>query len=168
MSQNGSEFPALGAELVANMREWRSHYPDDQPRAALLMCLHEVHDRDGWISPEAMAQIAGVLGIPPIQVEEVVSFYPLLSDRPRGKAHVRVCRTLSCAVGGMSGLLAHMKGTYGIDPGGDTDDGRVSLDTAECIAACGMAPAVLIGMDRHECVTPERLDELIEQAAAGA
>jgi NADH-quinone oxidoreductase subunit E len=150
------------------MREWRSHYPDDQPRAALLMCLHEVHDRDGWISPEAMAEIAQLLGIPPIQVEEVVSFYPLLSDRPRGKAHVRVCRTLSCAVGGCGSLLDHMRERYGLAPGGDTDDGRVSLDTAECIAACGMAPAVLIGMDRHERVTPERLDELINEAVAGA
>jgi len=160
--------PAL--EKAANKRI--AQYPDDQRRSAVLPLLHEVQHRHGFIGPESIEWVAEKLGIAAIKVVEVVTFYPGFRQKAPGKLHFRVCRTLSCAMGGSYELMAKLCEITGIDRGSaDTHKdpisispcGNYSVEYAECLASCGTAPVCLVNDDFHEGVTPEKAESLITQ-----
>jgi len=149
-----------------------AQYPDDQKRSAVLPLLHEVQHRFGFISPESIDWVAQKLDIAPIKVVEVVTFYPGFRQKAPGKLHFRVCRTLSCAMGGSYELMAKICELTGIDRGSaDTHKdpisvspcGKFSVEYAECLASCGTAPVCLVNDDFHEGVLPEKAQELIAQ-----
>ncbi|HBI31490.1 MAG TPA: NAD(P)H-dependent oxidoreductase subunit E [Verrucomicrobiales bacterium] len=160
--------PAL--EKAANKRI--AQYPDDQRRSAVLPLLHEVQHRHGFISPESIEWVADKLSIAAIKVVEVVTFYPGFRQKAPGKLHFRVCRTLSCAMGGSYELMAKLCEITGIDrSSADTHKdpisispcGNYSVEYAECLASCGTAPVCLVNDDFHEGVTPEKAESLITQ-----
>src|SRR5437899_11273548 len=135
---------ALPASVEAEIDELITHYP--KKRSASLMLLHAVQEQFGYISRQAVEWIAGKLELQPINIYELVTFYPMLQQRPVGKYHLRVCRTLSCALGGSYKLHEHICGRLGLDPQAHgpqtTEDGKCTVEFVECLAGCGTAPVM--------------------------
>lgn len=156
-------------EKVAEKRI--AQYPDDQKRSAVLPLLHEVQHHFGFISPESIDWVAGKLDISPIKVVEVVTFYPGFRQKAPGKLHVRVCRTLSCAMGGSYELMDKLCEITDIDrstadghkdPISVSPCGNYSVEFAECLASCGTAPVCLVNDDFHEGITDEKAQKLLD------
>ena len=147
--------PAALAEFQAIL----GRYPTK--RASTLPTLHLAQKEFGWISPEVMTYVAGLLELEPIKVYEVVTFYTMFHQKPPGKYLIEACATLPCALNGAGALLGHMEAKLGIHAGETTKDGRFTLKKVECLAACGSAPCLQVNGDYHESVTPERFDRMV-------
>lgn len=151
--------PALAVEID----ELVSHYP--QPRSAALMVLHALQDHFGFITPEAMEWTATRLGVQPINIYELVTFYPMFRQQPVGKFHLKVCRTLSCALGGSHELHRHLCEKLGLDAHAHgpqtTPDGRFTVEFVECLASCGTAPVMMVNDAFHEAVSTGKADALL-------
>ncbi len=137
-----------------------SHYEHKQ--AALLPVLHLVQEKEGLISPESEKAIAEYLGIPIVHVHEVVSFYHLFRQRPKGKCHFAVCQTTSCALLGAEEIIEYIKKKLGIQSGETTPDGKFSLSVVECLGACEIAPMMQCNREYMGSLTKEKVDTLIE------
>ena len=148
--------------VKAEMERIKGHYP--RPRAALLPVLHIAQRELGWLAPETQAWAAEFLGITAIDVHEVVSFYPMLYDKPVGQHVIHVCRTLSCDSCGGKRLFEHLCSKLDVQRGGTSADGRFTLLSAECLASCGTAPVMLIDGERHENLELSQVDALLEAA----
>ena len=134
-------------------------YPDK--RGALLPVLHLAQDAFGYISLEVEEYVAGLFGLSPAHVHEVVTFYTLFFQQPKGRHVVAVCHNLSCHLAGAALILAHMKERLGIDVGETTEDGRITLQAVECLCACEAAPMMQVD-DRYELnLTPEKCDRIL-------
>lgn len=155
----------LPAALVAEIDEVISHYP--QPRSAAVMVLHALQDHLGCLTPQAMEWTAAKLGIEPIHVLELVTFYPMFRQEPAGRFHLRICRTLSCALAGSHTLHRHLCRKLGLDPAAHglqtTADGRFSVEFVECLAGCGTPPVMMCNEQFHEAVTPERAETILNE-----
>lgn len=155
------------AELVAEIDEVISHYP--QKRSASLMLLHALQEHFGFISSEAMEWVAAKLDLQPINVYELVTFYPMFRQEPVGKFHVKVCRTLSCALAGATQLYEHFCTKLGLDPHGHglqtTTDGRFTVEFVECLASCGTAPVLMVNDNLRERVSQSGIDAVLREAA---
>jgi NADH-quinone oxidoreductase subunit E len=153
--------PQFTPEQLAEVRRLQGLYPD--PQGALLPVLHLAQDAFGYISEEVEGYVAGLFGLAPAHVHEVVTFYTMYFREPKGRHIVSVCHNLSCHLAGAPGILDHLRRRLGIEPGGTTDDGRVTLLAVECLCACEMAPMLQVD-DRYEGnLTPETVDRLIDQ-----
>lgn len=156
---------SIPADLEVEIDELITHYPEK--RSASLMLLHAVQERLGYVSPGAEVWIAGKLGLQPINVHELVTFYPMFRQRPIGRTHVRICRTLSCALVGAGELHGHLCKKLGLDSHGHgpqtSADGAVTVEYVECLASCGTAPVLMVDDTLHEKVTLEKADELLEK-----
>ena len=133
------------------------------------MLLHALQEHFGYISREAVEWAAARLGLQPIQILELVTFYPMFHQQPVGKYHFKICRTLSCALAGSYKLYEHFCRKLGLDPHAHglqtTPDGRFTVEFVECLASCGTGPVLLCNETFHEKVTPERADEVIKRCA---
>ena len=142
-----------------------THYPVSK-RSASLPLLHLWQEKFGHISPQAIEWIAAKLELQPINILELVTFYPMFRQHPIGRIQIKVCRTLSCALAGSYKLCDHFRekcGTAEPDAHGiaSSPDGKYAVEFVECIASCGTAPVIMINDDFHESVTPARADELL-------
>ena len=147
-------------EQLAEVRRLQSLYPD--PRGALLPVLHMAQDTFGYISLEAEEYVAGLFELSPAHVHEVVTFYTLYFREPKGRHVVAVCHNLSCHLAGAPKILAHVKGRLQIEVGETTADGRVTLQSVECLCACEAAPMMQVD-DRYELdLTPAKVDRILE------
>ncbi len=147
-------------EQVAEVRRLQSLYPDR--RGALLPVLHMAQDTFGYISLETEVYVAGLFELSPAHVHEVVTFYTMYFQQPKGRHVVAVCHNLSCHLAGAPKILAHVKRTLGIEVGETTEDGRVTLQAVECLCACEAAPMMQVD-DRYELnLTPEKVDRILE------
>ncbi len=166
-SPGEKHFPVFGVspELEAEADERISHYCESK-RSAVLPLLHIVQHRFGFISSEAIDWVAKKLELEPIRVLEVVTFYPGFRQYAPGKYHVRVCRTLSCALGGSYELMEGLCKEFGIDrseadphhhPISVSPCGKYSVEFAECLASCGTAPVCLVNDDFYEAVDVEKV-----------
>lgn len=139
-------------------------YPEGRQKSALLPVLHIAQaEFGGWLSPEAMDQVAEVLGIQPIEVYEVASFYTMFNLKPVGKCVIEVCHTGPCWLLGAEDMVKYMEKKLGIRVGQTTADGMFTLKTVECLASCGTAPMMQIGETYHENLTLEKVDTIIDQ-----
>ena len=154
---------AVPALLQEEIGELITHYPNK--RSASLMLLHAIQQQFGFISRQAVEWVADRLGLQPINVYELVTFYPMFHKQPVGKYHVKVCRTLSCALGGSYELHEHFCRKLGLDPHGHgpqtTKDGKFTLEFVECLASCGTAPVMMCNDAFHEAVSEKRADEIL-------
>jgi NADH-quinone oxidoreductase subunit E len=154
---------AVPANLEAQLDELVTHYP--QKRSASLMLLHALQEHFGYISRDAVEWTARKLGLQPINVYELVTFYPMFRQEPLGKTHIKVCRTLSCALAGSGELRTHFCTKLGLDPHKHapqtTPDGKFTVEFVECLADCGNAPVVLLNEDLLPKVTPTQADEIV-------
>ncbi len=147
------------------IRELCTHYPDK--RAALIPSLLLVQEEIGALPDEAQLEIAGLLALPPPQVREVVSFYPMLRTEPVGKCHIEVCRTLSCAMRGSRTILRKLEAELDVHAGSTTKDGLFTVSTVECIAGCGAAPAMLVNGQYVENVDWPKVEEILARVRKG-
>ena len=152
----------LSQEALVEINGEVAKYPDGQERAALLAALRIAQDECGWISVDMMTYIAGILSVEPAKVAEVATFYTMYDLKPIGRYKISLCTNISCALRGSATITSHLQERLGIGFGETTEDGRFTLKEVECLAACGGAPAALIGTDYYENLTPQRIDEILE------
>jgi len=155
------------AESLALVKKLKSRYPEGKQKSALLPLLHMAQaEFGGWLSPEVMEYVASLLDIQPIEVFEVASFYSMFNLKPVGKCVLEVCRTGPCWLNGADEIVSHIEKKLNIKVGETTPDGMFTLKTVECLAACGNAPVMQLGLDYHENLSVETVDELLEKLVA--
>jgi NADH-quinone oxidoreductase subunit E len=128
-------------------------------RSAMLMIFHALQEDQGFISKEAMEWTAQKLEVTPIQVYEVVTFYPMFRQAPIGRRHVKVCRTLSCALRGAYKVCDSLQENLACELGQTSADGNFTVEFVECVAACGSAPVVMVDDKLFENITPEKVPD---------
>jgi NADH-quinone oxidoreductase subunit E len=149
----------LSNDAKKQIQKVLEHYPNKQ--AALLPILHIVQDEIGYIPEELEATIADVVQVPIVKVREVLSFYTLFQRKPIGKYHLQVCRTVSCTLCGCRDIITHLTKKLGIEVGQTTPDGKFTLSTVECLAACETAPMMQINDKYYGNLSPQRIDEIL-------
>lgn len=130
--------------------------------ACTLPALHMIQHANGWVPPQAMAEIAEFLDLEPAQVLDTASFYEEYSLKPQGKHAIAICRSIACEFCGHEMVTQAVKDKLGIDVGETTDDGEFSLIELECLGSCGTAPAMLVDETLHEDVTPARISQILD------
>ena len=156
----------LKPETFRKIDEVITHYP--VKRSAVLPLLHLIQEDAGYIAPEAIEWIAQKLELQPINVFEVVTFYPMFRRQPIGRRHLKVCRTLSCALAGGYKTCDEFQQQFGCKTGEISADGEVTIDFVECLASCGTGPVVLLDDDLHEKVDCAKAKQLSDQIKAAA
>jgi NADH-quinone oxidoreductase E subunit len=162
-TNNGSSQRPAGLSEAARLEliETAKRYPIK--RSAVLHGLRLVQREAGFVTEAGMRDVASLLEMTPHEVYDVATFYTLFHLRPKGEYLIQVCRTLPCALGGAESLLSHLEQRLGIREGQTTPDGKFTLVTVECLAACGKAPVMQVNDRYHEGVTTEQVDRLIDQ-----
>ena len=154
----------LTADSLAKIDRAVAKYPPDQRQSAVMAALTVAQDEAGHLSAQVMDFVAGYLGMPPIAVYEVATFYAMYDVRPVGKHKLCICTNLPCALSGAADAAEHLKKKLGIDWNETTADGRFTLKEGECFGACGDAPVLLVNNKRMCCaMTPDRLDALLKE-----
>jgi NADH-quinone oxidoreductase subunit E len=156
----------LKPETLRAIDDVITHYP--VKRSAVLMLLHAIQEDIGFIPQEAVDWVAAKLELEPINVYEVVTFYPMFRQKPIGRRHVKVCRTLSCALMGGYKTCEAFEQEFNTHRGEISPDGAVTIEFVECLASCGTAPVVLIDDDLHEKVDSAKAKQLCDQIKADA
>ena len=156
----------LKPETLQRIDEVITHYPTK--RSATLPLLHLIQEDVGFISNEAIEWVAAKLELQPINVYEVVTFYPMFRQKPIGRRHIKVCRTLSCALMGGYKTCAAFEKEFDTHLGEVSPDGEVTVEFVECLASCGTAPVVMIDDDLHEKVDTAKAKQLSDQIKAEA
>ena len=153
-------------ETLQRIDEVITHYP--VKRSAVLPLLHLIQEDVGYISDESLEWVAPKLELQPINVYEVVTFYPMFRQKPIGRRHVKVCRTLSCALMGGYKVCDEFEKEFGVELDEVSADGEVTIEFVECLASCGTAPVVLIDDDLHEKVDTAKARALAAKIKAEA
>jgi NADH-quinone oxidoreductase subunit E len=148
-------------QFESRFAEMLTHYPTK--RSVLVPTLLYAQDEIGFLSDEVIAELAGRLELTELEVRNVISYYSMLTTKPRGKYHVQVCTNIACLLRGGEELLEHCEEKLGIGHKGTTPDGLFSLEEVECIGACSWAPAVQVNYDFHENLTTEKMDTVLEE-----
>ena len=144
-------------------------YPADQRQSAVMACLAIVQQEQGFVSAESEKLVAEYLGMPPIAVHEVTTFYNMYNQQPVGQFKLNVCTNLPCALRNGEGALAHLCSKLGVEPYGTTADGVFTVQPSECLGACADAPVMLVN-DREmlSFMDEKRLDDLVDTLKANA
>ncbi len=152
----------LSPALEQKFQSLLSNYPEERKRSALIPMLMYGQDELGYCSQELMEEVARRVGVTPLTVSEVMSYYSMLHAKPLGKYHVQICTNVSCQLTGGEELWDQACNRLGIGHKEATVDHLISLEEVECMGACSWAPAVQVNYDFHHFVTPEKLDQLID------
>lgn len=139
----------------------KKRYPD--PKSAVMPALYMAQEVFGHVNDEAVRWVAEKVGLPPVQVMEVATFYTMYYKKPVGKYHFQICRTLSCALCGACSLTQHLKHRFHLEPGEISKDGMWSYEEVECLGSCGTAPMCEINDVYFENLTPEKLETIIKK-----
>jgi NADH-quinone oxidoreductase subunit E len=151
----------LSEALKKKFDELLARYP--VKRSALVPMLLFGQDEVGYVSAEIIEEVARRLGVPTIEVDEVITYYSMLRRQPAGKYHLQVCTNVSCMLCGGQEILEHCQKKLGIGHKQTTPDGMFSLEEVECLGACCGAPAMQVNYDYYENLTPEKVDALLEK-----
>lgn len=153
----------LSPEALAKIDRESAKYPAGEKQSAVMAALAIAQDENGWLSTEVMDFVAHYLGMPPIAVYEVASFYTMYNLKPVGRCKLTICTNLPCALQGANVAAGHLKQRLGIGFGETTPDGAFTLKEGECLGACGDAPVMLMNNKTMlSWMTPEKIDALIE------
>ena len=155
-------------ELSQHVRDeidhWIAKFPPDRKRSAVIAALHAVQHEQGYLTEPAMNAVAAYLGLEPIQVAEVATFYSMFETKPVGRHRISVCTNISCMLCGGEQILAHVERRLGIKVGESTSDGRFYLkQEEECLAACDGAPMMMVDHVYFENLTPEKVDRILDE-----
>lgn len=158
----------MSYELSDHIREeidhWKSRFPKDRQRSAVLSALHAVqHENHGYITAEQMNAVADYLDLPTIQVYEVATFYSMFQTKEVGRNEVAICTNVSCMLRGAEDIVEHVENKLDVKLGESTADGRIFLKKEEeCIAACCGAPVMMVNHRYYENLTKEQVDEILD------
>ncbi len=157
----------LSPELRQTGEEIKARYPAGRERSAILPLLYLVQSVEGWVTPEGLREVAGLLGLTTAEVEAVASFYTMIRLRPTGRHVVSVCTNLACALRGASGVYEAARDALGPNCESVTEDGMFTLHEEECLGACDAAPVVTVDFVNFDRVTSEGVVELVETLRRG-
>jgi NADH-quinone oxidoreductase subunit E len=147
-------------EFEHRFTEMLTHYPSK--RSVLVPTLLYAQDEVGYLSEEVVAEIAQRLELKELDVRNVISYYSMLTTKPRGKYNVQICTNIACILRGADELYHHCQDKLGIRHKQTTPDGQFSLEEVECIGACSWAPAMQVNYDFHENLTTEKVDQILD------
>jgi len=147
--------------LIPEFETLKERLPPGLDSTLVLPCLRRIQEDRGYIADEDIDGLVGYLGVPRIQIEEVLTFYSMLRRKPIGRYHVQVCHNVSCSMRGAERLIDRLSRRLGVQPGQTTPDGRFTLSRVECLGSCGTAPVVMVNERYHELQTDESLEQLI-------
>jgi NADH-quinone oxidoreductase subunit E len=154
----------LSADSLKRIDREIAKYPPEHKQSAVMGALIIAQDEKGWLADETIDAVAGYLGMPPVAVYEVASFYSMYNLKPTGKYKITLCTCLPCGLQGSLAAADHLREKLGIDFNEITPDGRFSLKEGECMGACAMAPVLLVNNKKmHDYMTNEKLDKLIAE-----
>jgi NADH-quinone oxidoreductase subunit E len=148
-------------QFETRFAEMLGHYPTK--RSVLVPTLLYAQDENGYLSNEVIGEIAARLDLTELDVRNVISYYSMLTTKPRGKYNVQVCTNIACMLRGGEELLDHCEKKLGVRNKGTTADGQFTLEEVECIGACSWAPAIQVNYDFHENLTPQKLDKVLDE-----
>lgn len=159
-----SKLQLLSQETRTGIDRWVAKFPPGRQRSASLAALRAAQEQNhGFLTADLLDAVAEYLGLPPIQVYEVASFYSMFETHPCGRHHVSICTNISCMLNGAEELAAHAQRKLGIKLNQSTPDGRIFLkQEEECLAACTGAPMMMVDHVFHEHLTPESLDQILD------
>lgn len=148
--------------LIPEFEKMKERYPEGFESSLVLPCLHRIQQDRGFVADEDIDGLVAYLGVPRVQVEEVLSYYTMLRREGIGRTHLQVCRNIACSMRGAEGVIEHACKRLGVKPGETTADGKFTLSTVECLGSCGTAPVMMVNDAYHENLTLAELDRLIE------
>lgn len=151
----------LSPGALAQIDKEIAKYPSEHKQSAVMAALRIAQEEHGWLPVPVMDHIAEYLGMRPIQVYEVATFYSMYDLNPVGRHKICVCTNISCMLRGSDDVVAHLERKLGIKMGETTTDGKFTLKEVECLAACGGAPMFQIGKRYYENLTPQKIDEIL-------
>lgn len=151
-------------EFEQRFAEMLKHYP--VKRSVLVPSLLYAQDEVGYLSDEVIAEMAKRCDLTELEVRNVISYYSMLTTKPRGKYNVQVCTNICCMLRGSDDIYDYLRKKLGISHKMTTPDGVFSLESVECIGACSWAPAMQVNYDFHENLTPEKIDRILDEYAA--
>ena len=154
----------LSPESLKKIDREVAKYPPQHKQSAVMSALIIAQDENGWLSTETMDEVAHYLGMPPVAVYEVATFYSMYNLKPMGKYKLTLCTCLPCGLQGALHAADHLREKLGIDFNETTPDGRFSLKEGECMGACAMAPVLLVNNKKmHDYMSNEKLDRLVQE-----
>ena len=151
------------ATLLPEFDRLRARFPAGFDSSLVLPCLRRIQEVRGFVAEADIEALVAWLGVPRVQVDEVLSFYTQFRRSPVGHWHLQVCRNVSCSMRGAERLLGHVCSRLGVAPGGSTADGRFTVSTVECLGSCGTAPVLMLNEAYHENMNEAKADELIAE-----
>jgi len=160
-----SDTVELSDHVKDEIEHWKTRFPEDRSRSAVLSALHAVqHENEGYLTAEQMNAVAAYLNLPTIQVYEVATFYSMFQTTPVGRHNVAICTNISCMLRGADDLVEHVEKKLGIKTGESTADGRIYLKREEeCLAACCGAPMMMVDHKYHENLTTGQVDQILDE-----
>jgi len=158
--QMPDEIAAFSPEVEAEIDRHLAKYP--VVRSAILPLMFIVQRERGYLDPPGVSYLAKRLNLRITDIWEVATFYSMIYTKSVGKYHIQICKTLSCKLLGEGKITEHVCHKLGIKPGETTADGRFSLSLVECLGSCGTAPMFQINFDYHENLTPEKVDQILD------
>jgi NADH-quinone oxidoreductase subunit E len=154
----------LSQHLRDEIDHWVAKFPPDRKRSAVISALRAAqHENNGYLTAPIMDAVGAYLGLPPIQVYEVATFYSMFETHPVGRHHLSVCTNISCMLRGAEDVVAYVEKKLGIKTGQSTPDGRIFLKCEEeCLAACTGAPMLMVDHEFHENLTHAKIDQILD------
>jgi len=150
--------------LYEEIQGFAAEYPDS--RSAVMPALRAAQERYGWLSPDALREVAGALDLSPAYCKAIASFYDMYHLEPVGRHVVEVCTNLACALAGAQRVVEAFETELGVSAGETTEDGAITFRTIECAGGCGYAPVVVVDSRYREPVRPDDVPELVEEIRA--
>lgn len=165
MSENSAKLLSqlVSAKAIKEIDHWIAKYPKEQRQSAVMSALMIVQEELGFLTEALMDAVADYLHMPPVAVYEVATFYSMYELQPTGKHTIYVCTNISCKLRNSAAIVEHLENRLGVKLGETSKDARFSLKNAECLGACVNAPMMQINKTYHENLTPEKVDEILEQ-----
>lgn len=162
MTQTFTDLTVLSHDARKHINEWLKKFPSNQKQSAVIAALTFVQkENGGWLTTELMDAVAGYLDMPKIAVYEVASFYSMFSLKPVGRHVINVCTNVSCMLCGSQDIVKYLESKLNIRLGETTPEGKFTLRSVECLAACAAAPMMQIGCQYYENLTPGKIDEIL-------
>jgi NADH-quinone oxidoreductase subunit E len=147
--------------LIPEFEALKKRLPSNFESTMVMPCLHRVQAERGYVADEDIVDLVKYLGVPRMQIEQVLSYYTMFRRKPIGRWHLQACRNVTCSMRGSERLVDALARKLGIKPGETTADGRFTLSEVECLGSCGTAPVVMVNEAYHENLSIEKLDELL-------
>lgn len=147
--------------LIPEFENMKKRYPPGFESSLVIPCVRRIQEDRGYVADSDIAELVDYLGVPRIQIEEVLAFYTQFRRKPVGQWHLQLCHNVSCSMRGAEGLLVHLTQRLGVAPGQTTADGRFTLSTVECLASCGTAPMMMVNDTYYENLDTDKVDAML-------